>query len=272
MHYPLPDRLPQNPMATEQQLRERGILDEHGRVVPRNYYAHYVGDYDAPAWLYWRLPDIWTDPARGEVPLSWAFNPNLCQRFSIGMEWTRRTRTDNDFFVAGDSGAGYANARNFSEPRPYSALPGAMDQWERHCRHYMQQWDLTVVGFVLDGHAPNMTREGWDAYARFSPDGIVLHRNPDPGGVYRNMPWLRIHGDLPQGNHAKAAHRIYSHFRADGPNFFVFRSVLQRPSDYVAIEQEIKKRDHHESLCVDMRTLLWLWRRHSETAKTGNGT
>ncbi len=65
------------------------------------------------------LPKMWTDPARGTTPLSWAFNPNLCERFPLGMAWPRENRSPNDFFVAGDSGAGYLNPGFLSTPRPH---------------------------------------------------------------------------------------------------------------------------------------------------------
>ena len=65
------------------------------------------------------LPKMWTDPARGTIPLSWAFNPNLCARFPLGMAWPRENRRPNDFFVAGDSGAGYLNPGFLSTPRPH---------------------------------------------------------------------------------------------------------------------------------------------------------
>ena len=83
-HYPLAARYPQNPKPTRASLTARGLLDARGRMAPRTYVAHYVGDYDAAAWLYRELPRMWRDPARGTTPLSWAFNPNLSERFPPG--------------------------------------------------------------------------------------------------------------------------------------------------------------------------------------------
>ena len=124
-----------------------------------------MGDYDAAAWLYQQLPSMWTDPRRGETPLSWAFNPNLCYRFPLGMAWARAHMTDQDFFVAGDSGAGYLNPGLLSPPRWHSDLPSGMDAWERHCQALFDQWDISVTGFVIDGFGPPLTEDGWDAYA-----------------------------------------------------------------------------------------------------------
>ncbi len=83
-HYPLAEHYPQNAKPTRDSLQAQGILDAKGQIQPRCYVAHYVGDYDAAAWLYRELPRLWRDPARGTTPLSWAFNPNLCHSLSIG--------------------------------------------------------------------------------------------------------------------------------------------------------------------------------------------
>ena len=194
-HYPLADRYPQNAKPTRERLIAQGVLDSQGRIVPRNYVAHYVGDYDAAAWLYRQLPRMWNDPARGTTPLSWAFNPNLCIRFPLGMAWARENRSEQDWFVAGDSGAGYLNPGNLSPPRPHSGLPSGWAAWERHCQHYYQQWDLSLTGFVIDGYARGLDSEGMDAFARFSPDGIVGQKVARQG-VHASMPYIRMATDL----------------------------------------------------------------------------
>lgn len=259
--HPLPDVLEQNPPPTRERLQAQGILDEEGRIVPANYYAHYVGDYDAAAWLYWNLPEFWTDEARGQVPLSWAFNPNLAERFPIGFAWTRETRTENDFFVAGDSGAGYVNPFHLSEPRQLSGLPSGWKLWEEHTTEWMRRMDLSVVGFVLDGNTPNMRREGWDAYARFAPGGIVLHRAEDfcpRQGVHGDMPYMTMFGDLPH-DADEAARVIASQLREAMPRFVVMRSVLRSPSWYADVERRLDAMGHSfPRRVVDLPTLLWL--------------
>lgn len=266
MHFPLPDVVHQNPRVSIQDLKDRGLVGGDDLPVDRNFYAHYVGDYDAAAWLYWNLPEFWRDPARGRVPLSWAFNPNLSERFGFGLEWTRRTMTPNDFFVAGDSGAGYVNPRNLSEPREHSHLPGAMHLWEEHCHRHMQQWDLGAVGFVLDGNCETMLEEGWQAYRRFAPRGLVFHKLDREQGLYDGMPFLRIRGDLTRGAAEEAAAQVHSEFRNEGlPNFICFRSVLMPPSWYVTIEEEIDKRGRGDAVLVDIETLLLLVKLHEQS-------
>ncbi len=259
-HYPLQEHYPQNPKPTRETLRARGILDASGRVVPRRYVAHYVGDYDSAAWLYSQLPRMWNDPARGSVPLSWAFNPNLCQRFPLGMAWARERHTANDFFVAGDSGAGYLNPGFLTPPRVHSGLPSGWAAWERHCQHYYRQWDITLTGFVIDGFAPGLTPEGLDAYARFSPDGIVAQK-VDPQGVHGGMPFLRMGWDLPSGPR-EAAQVVDRETSGMLPRFGVFRSILQTPSWYVEVQRELQQMAGDEVVVVDLYTLLWLVREY----------
>ena len=92
------------------------------------------------------------DPARGQVPLGWAFNPNLADRAPQVLAYAYRHATTNDFFIAGDSGAGYLNARALTV-RPDSRLPSGLEAWRAHCQRWYARWDMTITGFVLDGAA-----------------------------------------------------------------------------------------------------------------------
>ena len=255
-HYPLEKRYPQNPKPTRASLQAAGLLDAEGRVKPLMYYAHYVGDYDAAAWMYQFIPRIWSDANRGKTPISWAFNPNLCERFPLGMAWTRQTRTPQDFFIAGDSGAGYLNPSLLTPPRPHSGLPSGMAAWERHCKQLYDQWDISVTGFVIDGNAPGMAPEGMDAYARFSPGGIVAQKVP-PKGLHKGMPYLRMGFDLPHPE-PEAARAIFGRLAGKGPRFLVCRSILKAPTWYVNVDTELQRLGGDGVRIVDMYTLLAL--------------
>lgn len=261
-HHPLPAVVPQNPKPTRESLTARGLLDAEGRIQPKRYYAHYVGDYDSAAWLYRMIPRIWRDTKRGEAPLSWAFNPNLAERFPLGMAWTRATRTPNDFFIAGDSGAGYLNPGNLTEPRQWSGLPSGLAAWEAHCERFYRQWDLSATGFVIDGYAPGVTDETLDAYARFSPDGMVGQKVP-LRALHGEMPILRMCSDLPD-DPTQAAHMILGGLSSDPPCFAVYRSILKSPSWYVAVRDEVTKLAGDEAECVDLYTLMWLAREYQK--------
>jgi putative glycoside hydrolase with GxGYxYP motif/GxGYxY motif-containing protein len=242
---------------SEADLRSRGLLGTDGKVVPAQYVAFYAGDWDSAAWVYRMMPGIWNDPARGKVPIGWAVNPNLEERFRPGLEWIRRTATANDFFVAGDSGAGYLNPGYLEEPRVHSGLPGGLEAWARHCEMYYRRWGITLTGFIIDGNARGLSPAGYAAYARFSPDGVVPQKCP-VAAVESGMPVLRASGDL-GGSPAGAARQIAGQVKGGSPGFFMFRSILKSPAWHAEVAEEARKLDPRIRF-VDPYTLLALVR------------
>lgn len=235
-HMKLDDRYPQS-KPTVADLKAKGLVDEKGRVVKKRFISFYVGDYDSAAWLYQMMPSVWDDPARGSVPLGWAFNPNLADRMPVAMVYTRGTKTENDFFVAGDSGAGYVNPGMLQSPREFSGLPQAIDVWQEHCLPYYLRWDVTITGFIIDGFAPALSVESFEAYSTFSPDGIVAQKIADTG-IYDSMPFKRMDSDV-HGSPKRAAETILSFVKGDPPQFLFFRSILKSPSWYKSLFAEL---------------------------------
>lgn len=259
-HYPLAARYPQPWKPDRAALIQRGWLDAQGRIPRKSFVAHYVGDYDAASWLYRKLPGMWGDPARGRVPLAWAFNPNLAERFPLGMAWARLGATTNDTFVAGDSGAGYLNPGYLTPPRPHSGLASGLEAWERHCRAFYERWDLSVTGFMIDGNARPLSPEGWVAYARFSPGGIVAQKVPAQG-VRSGMPFLRMATDL-SPDVGVAVREIVGMCGGVRPRFVVCRSILQSPGWYAAVSEQLRM-SHGDSIeVVDLPSLLWMVREY----------
>jgi hypothetical protein len=234
-HARLRSHYPQRTRPTAEELRSRGFLDADGGVVPRRYVMFYVGDYDSAAWIYQTTPYLWDDPARGSVPLNWAFNPNLAARMPVAMERARRTATDQDTFIAGDSGAGYINPGMLTEPREFSGLPSGVPAWRQHCRPHFEQWDLSVTGFIIDGFAPPMDEATQQAYADFSPDGFAAQKVP-PLGLVGETPYVRMRGDLPRGTVAEGAAAFRGYLDGDVaappfvPEFHSMRTILMSPS------------------------------------------
>ncbi|MBO4548834.1 MAG: Ig-like domain-containing protein, partial [Abditibacteriota bacterium] len=225
--YPLESVYLQHKNSLEE-LQELGYIDDKGRVLKTTYLCVYVGDYDSAAWLYQCMPTIWEDKTRGQVPLGWAINPNLSQRFAFGMDYFRKTATRNDTFVAGDSGAGYINPGALAETRRFSGLPSGVDQWKRHCEKWFRQFDLSCVGFIIDGFAPRMTEELLDVYAELAPDGIGGQKLPSSQGVYKHiMPYITM-GAL---NSPSDAQSIAAGINKGSINFLMLRNILWTPTD-----------------------------------------
>lgn len=229
-HYPMREHYPQPARPTEETLREAGLLTDDG-VAPLIYIMFYHGDYDSAAWLNRHVPLWWKDPARGEVPLNWAFNPNLDRRAPHALDYARRRQTAHEWFIAGDSGAGYLNpGMLFEENRP----PGLGDGWKAwvdYCQRYFRKYDLSITGFVIDGASPGMGSEGMDYYMTFSPHGFVGQKVPPQGLHKETMPFIRMGADFHRTDPPAAAARIVEIVRETaGPRFLPLRTILKSPS------------------------------------------
>ncbi len=228
-HYPLKQRYPQNPKPTDADLKKRGLIEENGRVAPKSYVCFYMGDYDSAAWLNYHAPKWWNDPAHGETLCSWAFNPNLDRRAPHVLDYVRTHQSPNDWFMFGDCGAGYLNPGMLVAPRPDSGLPDGLAAWVAHNRPYAERYDLSITGFIIDGHSPGMGEKGFDAYLEFSPDGLVGQKIP-PQGLHRDtLPYLQMKLDL-HGNPQEAGVRIANLAITRRPHFMFIRTILKSPS------------------------------------------
>jgi hypothetical protein len=262
-HYPLAARYLQNPKPTLASLQAQGLVDAGGRIVPRAYVAFYVGDYDSSAWLYQKLPAMWSDPARGSVPLSWGIDPNLCKRFPLGMAYAWMNRSKMDWFVAGDSGAGYLNPAFLLPPRPESGLPSGLPAWVEQCTSLYKQWSITLTGYVADGFSTGLPPALMDAYSQFSHDGMVEKRNALQG-ICNGMPFLRMGSKMNvppmKGSPEEAAAEILPLAGGPTPSFSVFRTVLRTPTWHAQVVEDLRREAGDRVKVVDLYSLLWLVR------------
>ena len=231
-HFPL-DKIYKQPKPTLNTLKEKGFIDKDGKVKETTFICFYAGDYDSAAWTYQRLAFIWDDKNRGKTPMAWAVNPNLALRFPYGLHYYRKTATLQDFFIAGDSGAGYINPGYLEAPRKISGLPSGVEVWREHCKYWYERFDITLTGFLLEGNAPTMSDELWDAYTDFSPDGIG-GMNMQKDGLYKEMPFVSVDFDVIQFDKTKTSDYAYKIKRSIGkkaPEFFMYRHILWSPSE-----------------------------------------
>lgn len=261
-HFPVPKLVVQKPRPSKENLIEKGILNPDGTLPDVLFYAYYGGDYDGTSWVYKYMPAIWTDPQRGALPISWAINPNLSRRFANGLMWIRATAKENDDFIAGDNGAGYLFPHQLTEPREFSGLPSGVALWEEHNLQQMKQWDLSVVGFVIDGLTPMMKTETLNAYARFAPGGIGTQAAYPR--LHEGMPTLPMSGNLPMtafGNTIpEAAQMAKQLIDSTKDRCLLMRTIIWKPKDFVAVEAELNRLGTRPRMLVDTSTLLWLSR------------
>ena len=244
-HFPLKKCYPQKWIDREE-LEKSGLLTKAGNInyAGRNFIIFYVGDYDASSWLSQRMIDLWNHPDRGKEPLMWCVSPVLSERVPHVMHYIRSTASDNDYFASADNGAGYLMPGMLQVPRPISGLPSGIGAWKRHCERYYKRWGLSVTGFVIDGEAPGLNKEGLNAYAAFSPHGIVPQKCL-LFSIYEGMPVLRSDLDLVDNDPVAAANVLVKrvHERQNTIRFHWFRAILKSPEWYHRVMEEVRKQD-----------------------------
>lgn len=267
MHYPLEEVYPQK-KPTLDDLKAKVYILPDGTVADKAFVTFYVGDYDAAAWLYWVGKQMWEDPARGTIPLGWAFNPNLADRAAPMMALLRKRATDQDFFWAGDSGAGYINPGLLEEPRDFSGLPDGVDVWAEHCQKYFQQWDLSAVGFIIDGYSRQMSERGLDAYATFAPDGLVGQNFPEVA-MHGQMPTLRMISGGFDSPEQGAKWLLEQCGQAEQkPSFITCRTILWSPTAHKRLMELVAEGEGGKDFeFVDPYTLLLLAKQFKATGQ-----
>lgn len=234
-----------------------------GKLAPLGFTLLYIGDFDSAAWLYRRCQDLWQDPGRGEVPMGWAFNPNLSQRMAPALHYAYLNMSPEDFFTGGDSGAGYVNPTMLVEPRPISGLPSGEAAWVDHCRRLYRRFDYRTTGFLINGHAGKLTPESERMTAQFSPDGTATQIRWMNGENHLtdNMPVaLQMHDLCPD---VKASVDCMSGYRTPGLQFLDFRLILLGPSFVKELTKEANTlRPDAPFAMVDPETFFYLLRYH----------
>lgn len=231
-HFPFPDRLVQNPRLSWTDLRKRGYIDSQNNVSRINYLNFYIGDYDSSGWISRLCFPIWDDTNRGSLPLSWGFNPNVINRIAGVYEYYNRTRTDNDSFIAGDSGAGYLNPSYLLTNR-LSGLPSARDIWIKHNLDYFRRTNTKITGFIINGDAGTVGANVDDMYSKFSTEGIFTDNSWYPQGnhLYGTMPALVITGPAGiSGTLADDINNLQSYGSSVDAMFLCTRTILQTPT------------------------------------------
>jgi hypothetical protein len=257
-------RYVQNPPPSYEEMLARGLIDSEGRVVDGNYILLGMQDYDQCSWvLYWLAGDRYDDPVRGEFPINWMINPNAVDRVSVAMDYMYRHKSPNDYFCAGDSGAGYLNPSQLHGLREPSGYPSGVKPWQDHCRKYYRLFDYSITGWLLDGKSGLNTRflsllgkKDIEHYAPFSGDGVGVgyYTTSLSRELIDNCPVLkRSTPDDPQPKH------IINYSR--GVHFAWYRTILKYPRDIKALQEAcLAEENSHNRRFLDMYTFYYLMR------------
>lgn len=206
----------------------------------KTYVCLHLGDFDGGHGVYRRLPALWADPRRGELPLGWGINPNMARSYPDIIAEVWATRTPNDHFQADATAAGYVNPnRLLDTPAGVAVRDSALTLWRRFCRHWYGRLDYTLSPMVLDQHLPRP--EVLDALAEFSPEGaayIIENRHgeevpPLQAHLWNGMPVTRL-DDLSYANESRDfvgwMLRYSRSDPTDQPAFHIFRFEWKPPS------------------------------------------
>ena len=232
-HYPLKERY------TNRKPRQKLVRDEN-----KTYILFYVGDYDAAAWTARHIPMWAKDESLGKNPLMWCFNPNLSDRIPMAFDYIFENFTDNDYFEAGDSGAGYNNPYLLYEPRIHSDLPDASELYVRHNKHYFTKFDMHIIGFIINGVYPTDERQMRDI-ARFADEGSGYNNGSRETSVVDGAVYM-IHShdiSIERTNPADAAQAAFKGIDQFGSDrkFHIFRTILTSPTQHDQILAEMRK-------------------------------
>lgn len=206
----------------------------------KTYVLLYVGDYDAAAWTYRFIPRWYRDPALGKNPLMWCFNPNLSDRIPQAFDFIYENYTQNDYFAAGDSGAGYNNPRLLYPPRVHSELPSGAETFVKHNLKYFRKFDDHIIGFVIDGDQLTTEEEMRDL-SRFADVGVgyLSLGHQLPTRIINGTVFMPVTSDIAAENAdpVRAARAALDAIRVAPKNkrFFLFRTILVSPGAHDAI-------------------------------------
>ncbi len=212
------------------------------------YYTVYVGDYDSSAWLKKHIHDMWIKKDRnlGNVTMMWSINPNLSERIPVVFEYLYENKSDKDYFVGGDGGAGYiipeglftGRTMAFSGIQRPASYGNADKTFAAYSKAFYDRFDMKMTGFIINGEHRTLTKEVASAIAAYSPllNFTTCYQNPVTR--YGNTYFVYCQNDLNKeasttgGNNATMYNYI-GHFMK-GYKFGAYRTICWTPTQVKA--------------------------------------
>ena len=179
----------------KQRYVQKNRKDKAGEAFDRSkkYLTIYMGDFDSASWTSGILPLMWDDPERGKLPLGWSFAPMVSQRAPQVFNYIYHTMTPNDYFVAGDNGAGYLNPMMLMKENRPDGLKEFLNVWERYNKEYYRRFDLDISGFIISGFSEKLPERIQQLYSRVSQVGVGTNGAVDKR-VVRGTPFFTVKG------------------------------------------------------------------------------
>ncbi len=239
-------------MTTEKFENNKRPRLEEGFDDRIRYFTVYIGDYDSSAWLKLMVPDCFESNQRGQMPMMWAFNPNLSDRVPMIFDYVYENKTANDYFITGDSGAGYVFPSRLAD----------LDKWVDYNEPYLSKFDMDIVGFIIDDKP--LSLEAMEAYAEIAPLGGFVNTGDYLTILNDETVFLRMWGSVqPVHNTDSTREGMYNELHNSRTNFAAYRTIRQYTNDLVGFVNSFlnyaeAKNDGYEYQYVDMYTLFEL--------------
>lgn len=137
------------------------------------YVTFTMSEGDNLQYMQHRMRHLWDDPARGQAPINWTINPLALDLSPVILDYYLRTKTPQDYLIAGPSGAGYC----YPGAWPLETFPS----FTRQTGDRMRQLHLEAI-WILNrsaGMSVPLDAASAGAYIRdVSPLGILLNYEP----------------------------------------------------------------------------------------------
>lgn len=276
-----------NRFPAPEQYDQSGITDslkaaaKNAVLENKNYIMVYMGDYDNSAWLYRSMPSMMNDPKLGEVPLMWPVLSSGEGR--IGMVYNYMydkiaEKTDNNIFVGGNNGIGYAYNNLFLDENG-NDTKGYLALWKKQCLAMYSKYDLDIMGFYFgdwiatDASDP-VTKAIYDMWSEIAPEGVVMTYTGKKQHYYRHNGTIFTCYDEYANRQIHYQPGVYG-MPADWivgqavqnptqPVFHVVRTVLATPTQVYNSYQTLLGKEGYDFEIVDAYTFFALYEKHMD--------
>lgn len=160
------------------------------------YVALYLSDGDNIQYMQHSLRQLWSDPARGKVPIGWTVSPLAADLDPALLNYYYQTATADDCLVSGPSGAGYARLDFWR--------PSALDSFTRLTNPYLERSGLRIITVWL-----RVDDKIGNSFAANCPAllGLISHEGGARAKLFGDLPMIGLAG---HANYADSVEQLRS--------------------------------------------------------------
>ncbi len=205
------------------------------------YYTIYVGDYDSSAWLKRNIHDMWIKKDRylGRITLMWSINPNLSDRVPVVFEYLYNNKSEKDYFVGGDGGAGYIvpsglfhdrTLANMNEKRP-SSNAAAGNVFAKFSKAYYDRFQMDITGFLINGSNGAINKNIASCINQYSPVGSFVNAGSMGISKYNGTYYVNCYVGINKTGSESTMYNFASSGMSRGLNFGAYRTIGFTPTE-----------------------------------------